>query len=212
MSCVNRFLMKKIKILFLLIIFLYCKPELINCGEFTIEIDDVECFYQHFDTGEKFDFEYQVITGDFHDFDVIVRYDAPGNKIFHSNKKEFESFVWIVDRTGLYSICFYPRYYRRIYFSLDLSNRVHDTFMEDNLQRGTFNSSALSNVEASIFRLHTTLNLISDFQTHYRLKESQGRLFAEYLLHKVVMRSLLETIILITTGVLQIYIVKKFFV
>lgn len=204
--------MKKMKIVVLLIIFLYWKPELTNCVEFTIEIDDVECFYQHFDTGEKFDFEYQVITGDFHDFDVIVRYDAPGNKIFHSSKIEYESFVWIVDRTGLYSICFYPRYYRRIYFSLDLRNRVQDNFMEDGFLRGTFNTSVLTSVEASTFRLHSTLNTISDFQTHYRLKESQGRLFADDLYSTVLKRSLLETILLITVSVLQVCIVKRFFV
>lgn len=200
------------KILILLVIFLHWKPESINCVEFTIEIDDVECFYQHFNMGEKFDFEYQVITGEFHDFDVIVIYDADGSKKFHSNKKEMESFVWIVDQTGLYSICFFPRYYRRIYFSLDLINREHDTFMKENFLRGTFNTSAFTSVEASTYQLHLKLNLITDFQTHHRLKESQGRLFAEHVHHTVLVRSLGESVLVITVSFLQVYIVKRFFV
>lgn len=204
--------MQNMKILILLAVFLLWEPELINCVEFTIEIDDVECFYQHFNMGENFDFEYQVITGDFHDFDVIVRYDADGSKKFHSSKKEMESFVWIVDRTGLYSICFDPRYYRRIYFSLDLANREHDTFMEENSLRGTGNTSVFTSIEARLYQLHIKLNLITDFQTHHRLRESQGRLFAEHLHRTVLVRSLGETVLLITVSFLQVYVVKRFFI
>ena len=198
------------EILFLLIIILCWKPELMNCVEFTIEINSVECFYEKFEVGDTFDFEYQVITGDLHDFDAIVRYDFNGRKIFHSTKKEMESFVWIVEETGTYSICFYPSYYRRIYFSLRLKGE--DNFMDENFLKNGFTKSPLSNIEAGANRLHSMLNLIVDYQTHYRLKESQGRILAENLLHTVFIRSLAETALLLTVSFLQVYILKNFFV
>lgn len=198
---------QKMKILLPLFILLYWKSKLINCIEFTIEIDDVECFYENFKVGDKFDFEYQVIDGDLHDFDAIVTYDAEGRKIFHSNKKETEIFHWITDRTGTYSICFYTRYYRRIYFSL--GSRDNNIFMEDNFTKSNLNVSFIKDFA---HHLHSALNLIDLYQTHHRLKETQGRLQAQSLLHAVILTSLTKFILFITANLIQIYILKKFFV
>lgn len=195
------------KMLVPFLILLCWKSGLINCIEFTIEIDDVECFYENFKEGEKFDFEYQVIDGDFHDFDAIVTYDAEGRKIFHSNKKETEIFHWITDKTGTYSICFYTRYYRRIYFSL--GSKDNDILVDGNFPKSSFNVSSMQRFAR---HLHSTLNLIDTHQTHHRLKESQGRLQAERLLHAVVLTSFAEIILFLSVNFLQICILKNFFV
>lgn len=66
-------------------------------------------------------------------------------------------------------------------------------------------------MEASAENVHRSLVTISDYQTHHKLREAQGRKRAEDLNERVFWWSLLETIVILTVGFGQVCILKNFF-
>jgi len=66
-------------------------------------------------------------------------------------------------------------------------------------------------METSCQALYESLKVTIDYQTHHRLRESQGRGFAEDLSEKVFYWSVLESIIVIVVGVGQICVLRSFF-
>ena len=66
-------------------------------------------------------------------------------------------------------------------------------------------------MESSAQDVHKALSTISDFQTHHRLREAQGRKRAEELNERVLWWSVSETIAILVVGVGQVLILKNFF-
>lgn len=167
--------------------------------EFTLEFDDTECFFANINKSVKLDFEYQIISGDFHDFDVFIRHED-GTAIFRSNKRERENFHWITDQSGTYSICLHSRYMRRVYFSLQLEG--NDAEISTNAHGG---------FETTVLRLRSHLADIIDLQTYHRLREMQGRLNAEKLFTAVLKWSAGESMLLLLLAAVQVFALKTFF-
>lgn len=180
-----------------------CVLEYIHCDEFTIEIDDTECFYEDIKEGMPFSFEYQIVSGGFHDFDVVIRYED-GRTVFQSNKKQMESFQWTTDESGTYNICFYTHYMRRIYFGLKVGK---DHFFLNK----SVSSTVLTNFETSALRLQSNVIDVLDHQTHHRLRESQERIQALKLYKTILKWSFSEMFLLLTIGILQTVVLRKFF-
>ena len=53
--------------------------------------------------------------------------------------------------------------------------------------------------------------LAMDYQTHFRLKEAQGRDMAEYLNERVQYWSIGTSAVIVTVGILQVFILRRFF-
>lgn len=66
-------------------------------------------------------------------------------------------------------------------------------------------------METSAQDIHKALNTIIDFQTHHRLRESQGRKRAEDLNERVLWWSTCETLAVLVIGIGQVFILKNFF-
>ncbi len=66
-------------------------------------------------------------------------------------------------------------------------------------------------METSAVTMHEALKVIIDYQTHHRLRESQGRSFAEDLNERVQYWSIGQSIIILLVGIGQIMILKSFF-
>lgn len=66
-------------------------------------------------------------------------------------------------------------------------------------------------MESSAQDIHKALNTIYDFQTHYRLREAQGRKRAEDLNERVLWWSVMETIAVLVIAVGQVFVLKNFF-
>ena len=66
-------------------------------------------------------------------------------------------------------------------------------------------------METSAQAVHENLNAVDDYQTHYKLRETQGRKRAEELGERVFYWSIGETfaILLITVG--QVFVLRNFF-
>lgn len=70
---------------------------------------------------------------------------------------------------------------------------------------------AFTQLEVSIMKVHEALTLIRDYQTHHRLREGKGRSTAEYLNERVQYWSLGESLLMVLAGLLQVFILRRFF-
>lgn len=66
-------------------------------------------------------------------------------------------------------------------------------------------------MESSSKEIHENLNSILDYQTHHRLREAQGRKFAEDLNERALYWSIFETCAVVFMSFLQVYILRSFF-
>jgi protein ERP2 len=66
-------------------------------------------------------------------------------------------------------------------------------------------------MEAAAMTIHEALKVVIDYQTHHRLRESQGRGFAEDLNNHVQLWSIGESCIILLVGIGQILILRSFF-
>lgn len=66
-------------------------------------------------------------------------------------------------------------------------------------------------LESSAQDIHNALSTIIDYQTHHRLRESQGRKRAEDLNERVLWWSVLETLAVITIALGQVFVLRNFF-
>jgi protein ERP2 len=66
-------------------------------------------------------------------------------------------------------------------------------------------------MESSAQEIHKSVNSITDYQTHHRLREAQGRKRAEDLNERVMWWSILETLTILIITVGQVFVLKNFF-
>ena len=66
-------------------------------------------------------------------------------------------------------------------------------------------------METSSVNIHEDLNSVVDYQTHHRLREAQGRGFAEDLSDRVFYWSLGQSIIILVIGIGQVLVLRSFF-
>ena len=66
-------------------------------------------------------------------------------------------------------------------------------------------------MESSSQKIHENLNSIIDYQTHHRLRESQGRKRAEDLNERVLFWAMGETLGILVIAIGQVMVLKNFF-
>ena len=66
-------------------------------------------------------------------------------------------------------------------------------------------------METSSQNIHDKLNEVVDDQTHYRLREYQGREHAEELNERVQLWSISQLGVIILVGFFQVYLIRSFF-
>lgn len=66
-------------------------------------------------------------------------------------------------------------------------------------------------METSAVGVHEDFRNILDFQTHHRLREAQGKIFAENLNDRVFYWSLGQSIIILFVGIGQVLVLRGFF-
>ena len=66
-------------------------------------------------------------------------------------------------------------------------------------------------MESSAVTIHEALKVVTDYQTHHRLRESKGRGFAEELNERVMYWSIGETVVILMIGIGQVLVLRSFF-
>ncbi len=150
----------------------------------------------------------QVITGGNYDVDVTVY--APGHTVLHEKqRKMYDSFDFTATESGEYYFCFSNEFssfsHKLVYFDFIVGDE--EPLTPDIGAHHT----ALTQIEAAMVRVHDSLKVIRDYQTHHRLREAQGRDTGEYLNERVQYWSLGLSILLVLVGLSQVWILRRFF-
>nr|XP_011419884.2 transmembrane emp24 domain-containing protein 7 isoform X4 [Crassostrea gigas] len=178
--------------------------------ELTFELPDSEkqCFFEQIEKGVQSTIEFQVITGG--QYDVDMELTAPnGQTLYKDVKKQYDSFTWTPDQTGVYKFCFSNEFstfsHKVVYFDFQVGEEK-PLFDQENKQ-----ATAMTMMENSAVNIHEDLKSVLDYQTHHKLREAQGRSFAEDLNDRVFYWSLGQSIIILMIGVGQVLILRSFF-
>uniref|UniRef100_A0A4W4EU21 GOLD domain-containing protein n=1 Tax=Electrophorus electricus TaxID=8005 RepID=A0A4W4EU21_ELEEL len=165
------------------------------CGsELTFELPDnaKQCFYEDITTGTKCTLEFQVVTGGHYDVDCRLE-DPDGAVLYKEMKKHF-----------CFSNEFSTFTHKTVYFDFQVGE---DPPLFPNENRVT----ALTQMESACVSIHEALKSVIDYQTHFRLREAQGRSRAEDLNTRVAFWSIGEAFILLVVSISQVVLLRSFF-
>lgn len=179
-------------------------------SELTFELPDNEkqCFFEEIKKDTKSTLEFQVVTGGHYDVDCEI-YDPDQKEMYKEFKKQYDSYTFTAGKTGIYKVCFSNEFstftHKVVYF--DFSVGEEKPLLPDM----TGHATAMTQMETAAVQIHEAMKVTSDYQTHFRLRESQGRSFAEDLNEKVMLWSLGESLMILVIGVGQILVLRSFF-
>lgn len=180
-----------------------------RASEITFELPDnaKQCFYEEIAQGTKCTLEFQVITGGHYDVDCRLE-DPDGIVLYKEMKKQYDSFTFTASRNGTYKFCFSNEFstftHKTVYFDFQVGEDP-PLFPSEN------RVTALTQMESACVSIHEALKSVIDYQTHFRLREAQGRSRAEDLNTRVAYWSIGEAIILLVVSIGQVFLLKSFF-
>ena len=182
---------------------------MVGAVELTFELPDnaKQCFHEDITQGTKSTVEFQVVTGGQYDVDMTLT--GPRDEVLYQGvKKQFDTFTWTPQHTGVYTICFSNEFstfsHKLVYFDFQVGE-------EPPLPGTGEHQTALTKMETSTVNIHNNLNTIIDAQTHYRLNEAKGSKRAVDLKNRVTYWSTAETFLVFVIGIGQVMILKNFF-
>ncbi|KAJ1207998.1 hypothetical protein NDU88_003388 [Pleurodeles waltl] len=178
-------------------------------GRARMELPDnaKQCFYEDIAQGTKCTLEFQVITGGHYDVDCRLE-DPDGIVLYKEMKKQYDSFTFTASRNGTYKFCFSNEFstftHKTVYFDFQVGEDP-PLFPSEN------RVTALTQMESACVSIHEALKSVIDYQTHFRLREAQGRSRAEDLNTRVAYWSVGEAVILLVVSIGQVFLLKSFF-
>jgi len=192
-----------------LFIYIASLVSLTGSVELTFELPDSakECFHEIIEKDTDATVEFQVVTGGHYDVDVEIR-DPMKNVLYKEVKKQYDSFQWKADRTGEYIACFSNEFstfsHKLVYIDFQVGDEEPLPGLEHQME-------PLTQMETSSREVHENLNSVIDFQTHHRLRETQGRKRGEDLNERIMIWSVFVTVAIFTVGFGQVFVLKSFF-
>ncbi|KAM9474931.1 transmembrane emp24 domain-containing protein 7 isoform 1-T2 [Clarias gariepinus] len=178
-------------------------------SELTFELPDnaKQCFYEEITIGTKCTLEFQVVTGGHYDVDCRLE-DPDSTVLYKEMKKQYDSFTFTAAKNGTYKFCFSNEFstftHKTVYFDFQVGD---DPPLFPNENRVT----ALTQMESACVSIHEALKSVIDYQTHFRLREAQGRSRAEDLNARVAFWSIGEAFILLVVSISQVVLLRSFF-
>ena len=126
-----------------------------------------------------------------------------GRVLYQDQRKQYDSFRTTAVEDGQYEVC----------FSNEFSTFTHKLVFGDEapLVGPSSPIGAMTLMETSLQQMHDRMNNVGDYQKHYQIRESQGRAHAEDLNERVQIWSILQLIVIITVGILQVTLIRSFF-
>ena len=150
--------------------------------------------------------------------------------LYKQVKKQYDSFTKKADIKGVYTACFSNEFstfsHKLVYLDwqtgpedplpgvaehltamTQVSNIVNLYFHLSHITKKHF----IYQMESNSQMIHENMNKVVDYQTHHRLRESQGRKRAEDLNGRVTIWAVGETLAIVCISVGQVMILKNFF-
>lgn len=177
--------------------------------ELTFELPDnaKECFHEVIEKGTESTLEFQVVTGGHYDVDVTL-HDPQKKVLYKQIKKQYDSYTWKAEMTGEYVACFSNEFstfsHKLVYMDFQVGDEQPLPGIGEHL-------TAMTQMETSAQEVHENMNAIIDYQTHHRLRETQGRKRAEDLNERIMIWSGFVTVAIFIVGFGQVMVLKSFF-
>jgi hypothetical protein len=131
-----------------------------------------------------------------------------GKILYQDQKKQYDSFKHVAEVEGTYEVCFSNEFstftHKLVFFDWQVGD-------ENPLLAPSSPDKALTFMESSAQSIHDKLNEVIDDQTHYRLREAQGRAHAEDLNERVQLWSIAQLVVVVVVGFLQVTLIRSFF-
>ena len=202
-----------ILILFGLVVNSYCDRFIQMVAE--LSPNEVFCFYEGFKEQKIYRVRYGVVYGDMNDVDFYV--EAPNNNIIYSNLSYnyIQEFNFHASLMGDFKFCFsnnlIPYSTKRVLFELAPSdlNTIDSLREEAEANKGI--PSVMGQQEFILNNIHLQLANVSFVQDYFKYEEIIDKAFADSLLEKVTLFSVIQLFSIILTGFLQVTVVKGLF-
>lgn len=190
--------------------------------EMTVNIDagKEECFYEAAKKGDGVDIEYQVIDGGHGDLDITFRLADPNGRILIADFKKPENNHRVdAEMDGDYRFCFdntFSSYNTKtIFFELIIENENDSEWDSDENPEGVQPELAtelqLENFEEILNEIRSHLKKAKHFQDLLKSTEARDRNVAEENYFKVNTFSLIQLILMLVVGIIQVIMVKSLF-
>lgn len=188
----------------------------------TVNIDAgrEECFYETARKGDAIDFEYQVIDGGHGDLDITFRLADPNGRILIADfKKSDNNHRADAEMDGDYRFCFdntFSSYNTKtIFFELIIENENESEWdSEENpegIQPELVSEMQLENFEDILNEIHGHLKKAKHLQDLIKSTEARDRNVAEANYFKVNTFSLIQLILMLIVGIIQVVMLKSLF-
>ena len=156
----------------------------------------------------------QVIYGGQFDVDMILR-GPDDNEIYSTQKKQYDSHTFSATKAGVYSFCFSNEFstfaHKTVYFDFYVESQ-EDAIRDAMAGEGVGGADhTVTQLESSLLTIHDNLKVINDYQTHFRLREAQGRAIIEHVWERVTYWSIGETFLIVFVGFGQVFVLRRFF-
>ena len=177
---------------------------------FTVPARQMECFYEHFETGSQMEVQYQVLTGGELDINFMVK-NPQGAFIVIDHSSE----GWWpldIDETGEYAICLdntLSRLSSRLVF-LSMITTAGTTDMDLRESEATVDPVA-EEMTQKVNRIELKLSKVVSMQHYFRAREARHRIMAESNSSKVFWWSMLECVLMVTSGLIQVVVIRSLF-
>ncbi|KAE8742269.1 hypothetical protein FOCC_FOCC012198 [Frankliniella occidentalis] len=211
-------------LLWLVLVLLFSPPISALLKEFTVNVEAgvSECFYETIKAGQVMDVEYQVIDGDRGELDINFHWSAPsGRQIVSDFKKAENSHRHEASEDGDYKMCWdnsISRFNSKTVFFEFLVDQDQDDWFKNSVQGNLVPEAALEkydmtvdDLKESMTRVHTFLSSIRQHQDVMRAHEARDRNFIENNFELVNRWSIIQLLVMVLVGGLQVYMVRSLF-
>lgn len=193
--------------------------------EMTINIQagKEECFYQNVKEGQIIDIEYQVIDGSHGDLDISFQLVEPTGRIMFADFKKSENGHRIETKVhGDYKFCFDNTFsnfnMKTVFFEIIIEGTDDDTWDDDldqddleGLSPEDIYDIQVQDIQDAIYKVRSNLNKVQHLQDNLRTYEARDRNIAEENFFKVNTFSMIQIVVMLTVGFIQVIMLKSLF-
>lgn len=183
-------------------------------GGLTFEVPDNDefCLYEKFRNASVYIIDFKVLKGGNLDIDVEIR--SPKGKILYRDFRRKHDTLPLEVSVGIFTFCFSNAFssltHKVVHFNLrpsEMDTRALAREVDSAAVRPGVNTM----VDQMMETIHAFTTKVMQYQTVYRLNEAQGRYIAETLNWRVTWWSTVQALIIMATGLGQLFVLKRFF-
>lgn len=179
-----------------------------------------ECFYDYIHEGAFLEIEYQVIEGGDLDINFIVTGPQDTAVVMQPHSKEGLHGIDI-KITGEYEICLDNTFSRMtdklVFFDLIIEDDSGETEEPEDVVPYQLSREAVGmdlsvkDIKAKLDSISKKLTKVVSTQNYFQARESRHRHTVESNMNRVMWWSLLECSVMITVGIIQVFVIRSLF-